>query len=156
MKSVQNLRHSAATGTAVALLVGGLALAGGVLHSTTITAAGSPQAAQEPWVISPRRAAVPNPLPNTPENITAGQGIYKDECLTCHGPKGQNDGPGAKKIAEEMKVALVLTDRRVQEQTDGALFWKITDGRGKMASMAKDLSVAQRWQLVHFLRTLTP
>ena len=107
----------------------------------------------EPWVISPRRAAVPNPVAKTDQAIAMGQELYEDECATCHGATGQNDGPGAKKIAEEMKRALLLTDPKVQEQSDGALFVKITEGRDKMPSLEKDLSDQERWQIVHFLRT---
>jgi mono/diheme cytochrome c family protein len=135
------------------LLAGGCVLAGSALQAVTVD---GPDLQAEPWIISPRRAATPNPVPKTPQAVTQGQDLYKDECATCHGQRGQNDGPGAKKIAAEMKAALVLTDSKVQEQSDGALYWKITEGRNKMPGLEKDLSDTERWQIVHYLRTLAP
>lgn len=133
-----------------------LALAGATLAGAIATAAPDAQAPAEPWVISPRRAAVPNPVPKSAQAIARGQDLYKSECATCHGQRGQNDGPGAKKIAAEMKQTLLLTDPRVHEQSDGALFAKITEGRGKMPSLEKDLTDDERWHIVHFVRTFAP
>lgn len=147
-------RHSATAGAGARCLLGGL-IGAAALSAGSATAV--PAAVQsEPWVISPRRAAVPNPVPKTDQAIAKGQEIYKAECATCHGQKGQNDGPGAKKIAADMKKALLLTDPKVHEQSDGSLFWKITEGRGKMPSTEKELSEEERWQLVHFVRTFAP
>lgn len=39
---------------------------------------------------------IPNPPPQTPALIAAGEQLYKDfECLKCHGPRGRGDGPSA-------------------------------------------------------------
>ena len=45
----------------------------------------------------------------------------------------------------------------VQQQSDGTLFWKITNGNlaHGMPSFSK-LPEAQRWQLVLYIRTLMP
>jgi len=44
----------------------------------------------------------------------------------------------------------------VQQQSDGALFWKITNGNlGRGMPSFSALPEAQRWQLVLFLRRLT-
>ena len=43
----------------------------------------------------------------------------------------------------------------VQDQTDGALFFKISEGRKDMPSFKKKLPDEEdRWQLVNFMRTL--
>jgi len=55
------------------------------------------------------------------------------------------------------KHAADLQLTKVQEQSDGALFWKITNGnpdRG-MPSFSR-LPELQRWQLVLYLRRLKP
>ncbi len=44
----------------------------------------------------------------------------------------------------------------MSEMTDGEIFWKMTEGRKPMPSFKKQLSDEQRWQLVNFVRTLTP
>lgn len=45
----------------------------------------------------------------------------------------------------------------VQQQSDGTLFWKITNGNPShgMPSFSK-LPTLERWQLVLFIRTLKP
>jgi mono/diheme cytochrome c family protein len=154
MKAAQHRRRPAMSRTGALFLIASLVVAAGVLHGTAGDASGALAAAQhEPWVISPRRAAVPNPVPQTDQAVAKGREVYKAECATCHGDTGQNDGPGVKKIAAEMKQALLLTDPQVHEQSDGSLFWKITEGRGKMPSTENELSEEERWQLVHFVRT---
>lgn len=40
-------------------------------------------------------------------------------------------------------------------QSDGALFWKMTHGRGNMPPFKEALSENQRWQLVSFIRKIT-
>jgi mono/diheme cytochrome c family protein len=41
----------------------------------------------------------------------------------------------------------------VQRDTDGELFWKITNGRGAMPAW-KQLPETERWQIVNYIRTL--
>ena len=46
------------------------------------------------------------------------------------------------------------TSAKVQSQTDGAIFYKITTGRLPMAPYKDVLNDTQRWQLVNYIRTL--
>jgi mono/diheme cytochrome c family protein len=43
----------------------------------------------------------------------------------------------------------------VQQQTDGAIFWKISEGNTPMPGYKKGLSETQIWQLVNYIRTLS-
>jgi hypothetical protein len=66
--------------------------------------------------------------------------------VECHGDSGQ----GLKKAAD-------LQLRVVQDQSDGVLYWKITNGnpdRG-MPSFS-GIPELQRWQIVLHMRTLKP
>ena len=67
---------------------------------------------------------------------------------------GKGDGEAAAAMKPRPKS---LIDRTVQAQTDGELFWKITNGKadGKMPSFSR-LPELQRWQLVLYLRALRP
>jgi mono/diheme cytochrome c family protein len=47
-----------------------------------------------------------------------------------------------------------LASRMVQANSDGELFWKITNGRSPMPAHRVRFEDAQRWQIVAFLRTL--
>ena len=89
-----------------------------------------------------------NPLAKRPEAAAGGKKIFLRECVECHG----EDGSGiVKKHAADLQLAVV------QEQKDGVLFWKITNGNADrgMPSFSK-LPEMQRWQLVLHIRTLRP
>jgi mono/diheme cytochrome c family protein len=90
----------------------------------------------------------PNPLARKPEAAAGGEKLFKRNCVECHGA----DGSGLPK-----KNAADLLLPQVQLQSDGTLFWKITNGntdRG-MPSFSR-LPELQRWQLVLYVRTLKP
>ena len=96
---------------------------------------------------APQDAAVrTNPLAHKPEAAAGGQKLFHRNCTECHG----EDGSGlTKKHAADLQLPVV------QDQSDGTLFWKITNGnvdRG-MPSFSK-LPEMQRWQLVLYLRML--
>jgi mono/diheme cytochrome c family protein len=42
----------------------------------------------------------------------------------------------------------------IQNQTDGAIYWKLTEGKAPMAAYKETLTKEQRWQLVNFIRSL--
>lgn len=122
---------------------------------TLLAFAGGRAAADEPppWVTPADAAKVKNPVPATPENLAAGEKTYRDNCMLCHGEKGMGDGPGAKVL--KVKPANFTDAKMMSAETDGALFWKITTGRGPMVSWKEDLSEKERWQLVSYLRKLS-
>jgi mono/diheme cytochrome c family protein len=65
-------------------------------------------------------------------------------CAECH----NEDGSGLQEAAD-------LQLPEVQKQSDGSIFWKITNGNVKagMPPFAR-LSDTERWQIVSFVRTL--
>jgi mono/diheme cytochrome c family protein len=111
------------------------------------------QEAPKPWVAPEDARKVKNPLPPTKENVDAGEQTYMDNCLLCHGEKGKGDGPGA--AALKVKPANFTDKKMMSEETDGSLFWKMTQGRGPMPSWKDVLSDTERWQLVDYIRTLS-
>jgi mono/diheme cytochrome c family protein len=105
-----------------------------------------------PWVAPEDAKKVKNPVAATPESLAAAQQLFTDNCVLCHGEKGVGDGPGAKTI--KVKPAN-FTDPKLQaSETDGGLFWKMSNGRGPMPSWKDDLSDTERWQLVNYIRKL--
>jgi hypothetical protein len=65
--------------------------------------------------------------------------------------KGKGDGMGGAGLTPKPSN---LTSDAVQSQTDGAIFWKITEGRTPMASYKASIPEKKRWQLVNYMRTL--
>ena len=96
------------------------------------------------WQAPPAATARRNPLANSPEAAGGGRKIFQRECSSCHG----QDGRGLKNAADlQLDV--------VQTQTDGALFWKITNGNARRGMPSfSGLPEMQRWQIVLYLRTL--
>ena len=48
-----------------------------------------------------------------------------------------------------------LSDPKMWKQSDGSMFYKITEGREPMPP-AENLDEEQRWHLVNYVRTLAP
>jgi mono/diheme cytochrome c family protein len=98
------------------------------------------------WVAPPHEAMRMNPLAGRTEAVAGGRKLFRQRCATCH----RGDGQGTAKAPD-------LTQRGVQTQTDGALFWKISGGNSRQGMPAFSfLPAPQRWQIVLELRALAP
>lgn len=106
---------------------------------------------QKPW--RPPRSCVftRNPIHATRSSIALGKKIYMMRCVGCHGEHGHGDGSDAGQLRVPPAV---LSSAAVLQQTDGALWWKITWGRRPMPAYGFRLSMRDRWHLVNYLRTL--
>lgn len=102
------------------------------------------------WVVPMEKRTIQNPLINDEKTIVKGEKIFAKICWSCHGVKGEGNGPAAANLS--IKPANFL-DKSFQKQTDGEILWKISAGRGNMPSYSELLSENQRWQLVSYLRT---
>jgi len=105
------------------------------------------------WKAPERAARRKNPIPSDANSIAVGKVVYAKECFSCHGATGKGDGPAAAALE---KSPGNLSDPKMWEQTDGALFWKITTGRKPMASYENLLTEEQRWHVINYTRTLAP
>lgn len=96
------------------------------------------------WTAPDSAASRLNPLKNGPELAAGGRKIFEQRCTQCHG----DDAQGTSRAPN-------LLSRRVQAQSDGALFWKISSGdtRAGMPTFSY-LPAPERWQLVLHLRSL--
>lgn len=109
--------------------------------------------AQSKWVSPSTAKTIKSPLTGNQNDLKEGKKIFTEMCIICHGVKAKGDGIAA--AALNPKPAN-FNSKTVQDQTDGELFWKITNGNAPTAAMAayKDiLTEAQRWQLVAYIRT---
>lgn len=108
--------------------------------------------AQQPKWEAPKTADnLSNPFSGNASVLADAKKIYTANCTPCHGDKGRGDGPAAPglnpKPADHSSAA-------VQSQSDGALFWKLSEGRMPMPSYKNVFNEQQRWELVSFIRTL--
>lgn len=103
------------------------------------------------WNVPPEEARRANPVVSDRNTVGLGEKLYQDRCSDCHGSKGRGDGPGGSDLDRRPTD---FTQSPTQSQTDGSLYWKITEGRKPMPGYARKLTDEQRWQLVNYLRTL--
>lgn len=80
-----------------------------------------------------------------------GESLYNTYCATCHGKDGF--GGTAPGMAFEIQPAN-FHERTVIDEKDGALFWKIKEGRGQMPPFGGSLKDNQIWEIVTYIRHL--
>ncbi|PYM40561.1 MAG: cytochrome c class I [Candidatus Rokuibacteriota bacterium] len=110
--------------------------------------AGVPGAlAQGPWVAPPEAKSLKNPV----KGVGDAKKVVETNCVTCHGASGHGDGPAAAALPPPKPAN--WTSVAVQKQTDGEIFWKISNGRGAMPPW-KHLPEKERWEVVNYIRSL--
>jgi mono/diheme cytochrome c family protein len=94
------------------------------------------------WQAPAEASAKQNPYHGKAELAAGGQKIFTKTCAKCHDPGEKQKGPN-------------LASSEVQQESDGALFWKISNGnsRSGMPNFS-NLPDGQRWQLVLYIRSL--
>ena len=108
---------------------------------------------KKPWVIPQEYKSLKNPLPASPSSLDSARDIYSEECVQCHGERGQGDGPQAR---SHYPLPADLTDPKLLGNvTDGEIFYQISQGRRPMPSFKNRLTQDQRWQLVLLMRSLS-
>ena len=109
---------------------------------------------QETWQVPDEARALENPVPLNDAALAAGLEHYAARCASCHGDAGKGDGKATRFI--KPAPADISTAEARDRMTDGEMFFKITEGKKPMPGMARTLSDEERWQVVHYLRTLQP
>ena len=106
---------------------------------------------KQQWEAPAEFASLKSPLKVTPDIIKRGQYLYKNRCEICHGAEGKGNGGFNK---PEYKQSTNLTSKVVQANTDGELFYKVSNFRDRHPSSRMLYSDEERWMIVAFLRTL--
>ncbi len=107
-------------------------------------------AGEQPWTAPAGEREKENPIARA-AGVPEGKKVFETNCSICHGPTGKGDGPAAAALTPKPTN---LVSKEVQAQTDGALFWKISTGRGAMPSW-QTLPEKDRWSVVDFIRSLS-
>lgn len=109
--------------------------------------------ASNPWPIPKGGETLRNPEPMDAASIKNGKTIYVAYCAPCHGNKGKGDGPASASLHPKPADH---TSPAVQAESDGTLYYKISEGHGHtaMPPFKSVLSVDQRWAVINYIRTL--
>jgi mono/diheme cytochrome c family protein len=103
------------------------------------------------WTAPARAARKENPTPVDDKSRARGKELFTAGCLPCHGPSGRGDGPAAASLERKPGD---LSDPKMSLQSDGSIFWKISEGNSPMPSFQEAFSDPQRWDIVNYVRTL--
>lgn len=103
------------------------------------------------WIAPANSNSLKNPFDSNKTTIAEGKEIYSQMCVLCHGLKGKGNGEARLTLEKNPANFLAL---KVVNQTDGNIFWKITNGKAPMASYDELLTDDQRWKLVIYIREL--
>lgn len=101
-----------------------------------------------PWNVPKSAVNKQNPYSADASSLERGKHSYQLDCVRCHGKGGEGDGLKAEKVRKEIAD---LGSNAIQKQTDGQLFWKISESRRPMP--LTKLTNDQRWDIVNYIRT---
>jgi cytochrome c len=89
-----------------------------------------------------------------PGEVERGRVYYAQLCLSCHGVRGDGLGEWAYRVTP---YPADLRKKRTQQRSDQMLFDMISNGLvgTPMIGWKRQLTEAQRWQLVTYMRTLS-
>jgi mono/diheme cytochrome c family protein len=106
----------------------------------------------EPWPVPDKYLKMANPVKSSGESISGGKELWAQHCQSCHGKKGLGDGTKAASLKTEPGN---FSKAETQDQPDGALYYKIAEGRKDMPSFKKKIPDQEDiWNLVNLIRTM--
>jgi len=104
------------------------------------------------WVAPDSANDLINPYELNDKNMAEGLLLYKKLCRSCHGRNG--DGQGVE--AEDLEtVTTDFTNPLFLEQTDGSMYWKISEGRKDMESFKERLNEEEIWLVVLYIKSFS-
>ena len=104
------------------------------------------------WVAPASADDMLNPIPVNEETIAEGKLVYRKACRSCHGRNGDGQGVEAPDLSTS---STDFTDPTSVEQSDGSMFWKISEGRNDMLPLKKDLYEEEIWSVINYIRTFS-
>ena len=104
------------------------------------------------WVAPASANDVTNPYEVNDDNIAEGKLVYRKNCRSCHGRTGDGNGVEA---ADLTPPPTNFNDSCYVKQTDGAKFWKISNGRNDMKAYDKILEDEDIWNVIMYIKTFS-
>ncbi len=129
-----------------------MAAGGALLIALLVSTAYLPSSVGDPWIVPDKYKKMKNPVASNAESIALGKTLYAKHCKSCHGSKGLGDGTKAAQLKTDCGN---FTIGSFQSQSDGAIYFKTSEGRGDMPSFKKKIPDQDEiWSIVNYLRTL--
>jgi mono/diheme cytochrome c family protein len=102
-------------------------------------------------------AEIQDPLENSAENLAEGKRLFEINCTPCHGEKGEGNGqlielPGGGDGPFTSRPQPYKT--LLPPLKDGAIFYSVSYGKNMMGGYGFQLDVKERWQVIHYIKSL--
>jgi mono/diheme cytochrome c family protein len=91
------------------------------------------------------------PVPVTAQLLQRGRERFNITCAMCHGVTAA--GNGITKLYG-LNTVVTLQDDRIRKMADGEIFNTITNGKNTMMAYGPNITVADRWAIIAYLRAL--
>jgi len=106
---------------------------------------------QDRWIAPSWADTLKSPFHEEPLTLAQGEELFGLYCASCHGDSGYGDGAAGGALGQKPAN---FHDTLVAKQSDGALYWKMSNGKGNMPPFQDVFTAEQRWQLVAYIRDL--
>lgn len=110
----------------------------------------APQVRAQEWVVPEDQATLSSPTDYTLDNVKRGKELYTLNCKSCHGDPGKNNPLAL------VPMPVDIASASMQANSEGALFYKMTTGKGVMPPFETTIAEGDRWNLVHFIKNFSP
>ena len=93
-----------------------------------------------------------NPITDKAASASRGETLFVNNCVKCHGFTGNGYGTVAHGFTTWPRQLWAWNN--TGPETDGYLFWFITNGRSDMPPWGLILSENERWDLINYIKTI--
>jgi mono/diheme cytochrome c family protein len=95
-----------------------------------------------------------NPFPITKAGLAAAKPLYEINCGICHGEKGGGNGYLVRDGGAYPAQPANLVNDAMIGSTEGRLYHALIYGKNVMGGYSDKLSFEERWQVIHYVRSL--
>jgi len=106
-----------------------------------------PAISAQEWIVPADKKGKLSTFPFNDETRNAGEKLYSINCLSCHGI------PGKANYLQLVPPPGDPATEKIQKNSDGEIFYKLSVGRGQMPSFRSVLTSNDIWNVVSYLRS---
>lgn len=106
-----------------------------------------PEISGQEWVVPEDKKGRLSTFPFDDNTRKAGEKLYTVNCISCHGT------PGKANFQALVPPPGDPATEKIQRNSDGEIYYKLTTGRGQMPSFRSVLSTEELWNLISYLRS---
>lgn len=99
------------------------------------------------WVVPEDKRGRLSTFPFTDETREAGSRIFATNCMSCHGT------PGKGNFLNLVPPPGDPATEKIQRNSDGEIFYKVSTGKGQMPSFRNILSTDEIWDVISYVRS---